>query len=90
MPMGFLARLNPKATWQTVILHGVKSSLFCTGLYVVVLWWNGWWEYWPFKLSVCAALSLFVGAVCEWQVADEDYDAVNPGNGEPADAMDSR
>ncbi len=88
--MGFLMRLNPKATWQTVVLNGVKFSLLCTGLYVLVLWWNAWWEFWPFKLSVCAALSLFVGAVCEWQVADEDDDGMIPGDGEPSDGAESR
>jgi hypothetical protein len=72
--MGFLTRLNPKATWKTAVFQGAVSSVFCTGLYVAVLWWNGWWEYWPFKLSICAAFSLLVGAVFEWQVADEDED----------------
>lgn len=51
--MGFLKRLNPKATWQAVIFKGVKFCLFCRGLNVLVLSWNGWWEYWPFKLRVC-------------------------------------
>ena len=69
--MGFLKRINPKATLQTVTFKGVKFCLLSTGLYVMVLWMNGWWEYWPFKLIVCAVLSLFVGVLYEWQVPEE-------------------
>jgi hypothetical protein len=85
--MGLLTKTNPKATWQTVVRHSVVTSLVGTCMYASILWWNGWWRDLPIKLSICAMLLLFVGALWEWQVPDNDEPTTEPI--EPLDTSES-
>jgi hypothetical protein len=71
-PVSFLAKLNPKATWQSVLRRGFIVSLTNTGLYMLVLWWNEWWKYLSVKLGICAVFSFLIGMVFEWQIPDDD------------------
>ena len=85
--MGLLTKINPKATWQTVVRHAVVTSLVGTCLYASILWWNGWWPDWPIKLGIWACLLLLVGGLWEWQVAEKDDSKTE--SVEPLDTMDS-
>lgn len=85
--MGLLTKINPKATWQTVVRHAVVTSLVGTCLYASILWWNSWWSELPIKLVICASLLLLVGGLWEWQVPEKDDSKTEPV--EPLDKIDS-
>ncbi len=86
--MGLLGKTNPKATWRSTVAHAFVTSLVGTCLYASVLWWNNWWDDWPLKLGICALLSLFVGGLWEWQVADEeDFNAERNGPTDKPEAL---
>jgi hypothetical protein len=72
--MGFLSKTNPKATPASVLFAALKLAAVMAVLWAVCLWLRpnpNWKPSWPFFwLWLCCAF--FVGAVREWQVADED------------------
>ena len=80
--MSLLSKVNPKATWRSVIRRGIATSVIATGLYAMVLWWNRWWDNWPIKLGICAILVMFVAGLWEWQVPDEDSEEEEAGHGD--------
>ena len=72
--IGFLARVNPKATARSVIRRACIMVLVAAALWGLCLVFRPnpkWQPSWPFVILwlCCAAL---VGAVWEWQVPDED------------------
>ena len=74
--MDFLAKLNPKATWRTVLRRSIISCIAAAGLWELAMFFRfnpefqpTWWVFALFM--VCAAI---VGAVWEWQVAPESND----------------
>jgi len=78
--MEFLAKLNPNATWRSVVPRAVICCIVAAGLWSLAAVYKfnpsfqpSWWAFSLFM--ICAAL---VGAVWEWQVAPES------GNQPPA------
>jgi hypothetical protein len=69
--MGFVAKLNPNATWRSVVRRSILNCIIASSLWglAVVFLFNprfqpSWWAFAIF--IICAALA---GAVWEWQVA---------------------
>ena len=71
--MEFLAKLNPNATWRSVLRRSIISCIAAPGLWglAVIFRFNPKFQptWWTFALfMICAAL---VGAVWKWQVAPD-------------------
>ena len=92
--VSLLKKANPNATWQSVVCHALKVSLFGTCLFLLVLWSNSGWTDWPRKVGVCVVLLLFVGGLWEWQVPsdllDEEGDEEGDANCQAEDSSQSR
>jgi hypothetical protein len=79
---GFLARLNGKATVRSVIRSTCITCVIAAALWLLCLIirpnpdWRPNWITFAWWLA-CAAL---VGAVCEWQIPDDD-DEQSPSGG---------
>ncbi len=75
--MGFLDKLNPRATVSSVIRHSLVGGIVgAVGAIVYCLAAVGRQslaEYWPLMI-VSTLISMFVWAVSEWQVPDETID----------------
>jgi fatty acid desaturase len=68
--MGLLERTNPRATWRSVVLRAVQAAAV-GALVFFVAFKPAVREAWPVTLPIWCLLCAFVGAVVEWQVADE-------------------
>jgi hypothetical protein len=69
---GVFARLNPHASARSVVYKALIWAVVFPLLYgVVVLFREEPTSYLAFKMTLCAVLGAFVGAICEWQVAPD-------------------
>jgi hypothetical protein len=67
----FLEKLNPKATWLTVVWASLRGIVI--GLLIFWLFFKPEWKAaWPFTLPPWLLLCAFVFAIFEWQVPDDD------------------
>ena len=71
-PLGLLAKINPQATWLTVLMRGIFTSVYGTTAYGLLLWWNQEFNDWLLKLTICATLFALIGGLVEWQVPNNE------------------
>ena len=78
--VGFLTRLNPKATPRSVVHRACITCIASAAIWGLCLIFRPnpkWQASWPsFVLWLCCAV--LVGAVWEWQVPDEDDEEQPP------------
>lgn len=83
--MSLLEKINPKATWQSVL----RRSLACgvvgaiIGLAVLAVDQRPQSDTWAIGFAGWIMLCLFVGAVFEWQVPDESHEPIDAERSNP-------
>jgi len=77
--MGLLSKTNPRATRRSVLRRAVFQFFFGASLYLLFCLWNERLRaVLPVALPLWAIGCALIGALFEWQFADED-------DGEPPD-----
>lgn len=71
--MGLLSKTNPKATFRSVLRRAVLQLIIGAALYLLFCLWNEKLRaIWPLALPLWALGCALVGALFEWQIAEED------------------
>jgi hypothetical protein len=69
--MGLLDKTNPKATTKSVLFAAARNAAIGAIVFFVAFKAD-YVKAWPVTLPIWLLLCAGVGAICEWQVSDDD------------------